>query len=104
MLLSRLLICDGGCATTDIARMNASLVLSFVGVAVAAAAVLGSIVRRRLGLTILWFHALLYAINLALFWGLADSPWVFLPLAAVAAAAGHVAVGAHHIDRNDERS
>jgi predicted MFS family arabinose efflux permease len=72
--------------------MDVSLVLSFVGLAAAAATLLGGLFRRWLGLSLLYCHIVLFAVNLAFFWGLADDPWVFIPLAALAAAAGYVAV------------
>jgi hypothetical protein len=93
MALSRLLFCEGGnCTPNEHYRMSVSLVLSFVGLAAAAATLLGGLFRRWLGLALLYCHIVLFAVNLAFFWGLADYPWVFIPLAGVAAAAGYVAV------------
>jgi len=98
MVLSRALLCDGGCTPNQVDHMDATVVLGFIGLAIATAALFGSVVRLWLGLALLWCHALVFAINLALFWGLADSAWVFLVPAALTAAAGHVAVGAHRVD------
>lgn len=94
MALSRLLFCEGGnCTQHDRYGMDASLVLSLIGLAVAAATLLGAVFRRWLGLAALCCHIVVFAVNLAFFWGLADSPWVFIPLAGLAAAAGYAAVG-----------
>jgi len=94
MALSRLLFCEGGnCTPNEHYRMDVSLVLSFVGLAAAAATLLGAVLRRWLGLAALCCHIVVFAVNLAFFWGLADSRWVFIPLAGLAAAAGYLAVG-----------
>jgi hypothetical protein len=94
MVLGRLLFCEGGdCTTNELHRMDLSVVLGFVGLAVAAATLLGGVFRRWLGLTLLCCHIIVFDINLGIFWGLADSPWVFIPLSALAVAAGYVAVG-----------
>ena len=107
MVLSRGLICDGGCTASEVDRMDTSVVLAFVGLAIAAAALFGSVLRPRFGLVLLWCHALLWTINLALFWEVPDAAWGFVPAAVLAAAAGFVAVGGHKIDldhdRNDRR-
>jgi hypothetical protein len=93
MALSRLLFCEGGnCTANEHYRMDVSLVLSFVGLAAAAATLLSGLFLRWLGLSLLYCHIVLFAVNLAFFWGLADDPWVFIPLAALAAAAGYIAV------------
>jgi hypothetical protein len=94
MVLGRLLMCEGGnCTANELHRMDVSLVLGFVGLAVAAAAVLGSVLRRSLGVSFLCLHVVVFATNLGVFWGLGEDPWVFIPAAALAAAAGYVAVG-----------
>ena len=93
MVLSRGLGCEGGdCTVDEVRRLDLSVVLGFVGLAVAAAALLGALLRRWLGLSLLGTHLAVYAINLGIFWGLADTPGVFIPLAALAAAAGYVAI------------
>jgi len=93
-VLGRLLFCEGGdCTTNEQHRMDVSLVLSVAGLAAAAATLLGAVFSRRLGLAALSCHVILFVVNLAFYWGLADSPWIFIPLAALAAAAGYVAVG-----------
>ncbi len=94
MVLGRALGCEGGdCTGDELHRMDLSVVLGFVGLAVAAAALLGSLVRRWLGLSLLGAHVVVFAINLGIFWGLADTPWVFIPPAALTAAAGYAAMG-----------
>jgi hypothetical protein len=94
MVLGRLLVCEGGnCAENELHRMDVSVVLGFVGLAVAAAAVLGSVLRRSLGFSFLCLHVVVFATNLGVFWGLGDAPWVFIPVAALVAAAGYIAVG-----------
>jgi len=49
--------------------LDVSLVFGFVGLAVAAAALLSSILRRSVGLSFLGLHILVYALNLGIFWG-----------------------------------
>jgi hypothetical protein len=71
---------------------SAFFALGFVGLAAAAATLLGGLFRRWLGLSLLYCHIVLFAVSLTFFWGLADGSWVFIPLAALAAAAGYVAV------------
>jgi hypothetical protein len=94
MVLGRLLMCEGGnCTKNELHRMDVSVVLGFIGLAVAAAAVLGSVLRRSLGFSFLCLHVFVFAVNLGVFWGLGDDPWVFIPAAAFVAAAGYVAVG-----------
>jgi hypothetical protein len=94
MTLSRALGCEGGnCTTNEIQRMDVSFVLGWVGLTAAAAAVLGSVFRRSVGLSVLCLHVFVFAVNLGIFWGLGDAPGVFIPVAGLAAAAGYVAVG-----------
>jgi hypothetical protein len=92
MTLGRLLGCEGGnCTTNEMQRMDVSFVLGWVGLTVAAAALLGSLFRRSVGLSVLCLHVFVFAANLGIFWGLGDAPGVFIPLAGLAAAAGYVA-------------
>ena len=94
MTLGRLLGCEGGnCTTNEMRRMDVSFVLGWVGLAVAAAALLASVFGRSVGLSVLALHVSVFAVNLGIFWGLGDAPGVFIPLAGLAAAAGYVAVG-----------
>jgi predicted MFS family arabinose efflux permease len=66
---SRLLFCEGGnCTPNEHYRMDVSLVLSFVGLAAAAATLLGGLFRRRLGLSLLYGHIVLFAVNMTFFW------------------------------------
>ena len=93
MVLGRALGCeDSDCTANELHRMDLSVVLGFVGLGVATAALLGSLFRRWLGLSLLGAHVAVFAINLGIFWGLADTPWVFIPLAGLAAAAGYAAI------------
>ena len=94
MTLGRLLGCEGGnCTTDEIQRMDVSFVLGWVGLAVAAAALLASVFGRSVGIFVLCLHVFVVAVNLGFFWGLGDTPGVFIPLAGLGAAAGYVAVG-----------
>jgi hypothetical protein len=94
MVLGRALGCEGrDCTADELHRTDLSVVLGFVGLAVAAAALLSSLVRRWLGLSLLGAHVIVFAINLGIFWGLADTPWVFILPAALTAAAGYAAMG-----------
>jgi hypothetical protein len=78
-----------GCGT----GCSESLVLAVVGLAMAPAAFVCSRSSRRLGLLLPALHALLFAINLAMFWHLAGTPWKVIPPAVLVAAFGVVAVG-----------
>ena len=69
MGLFSLLGCVGGCFGDERTRLDVSLVFGFVGLAVAAAALLSSILRRSVGLSFLGLHILVYALNLGIFWG-----------------------------------
>jgi len=80
--------------------MDVSVVLGLIGLTVAAAALLAAVLRRSLGLFLLCSHVVVFAINLGIFWGLGDTPWFLIPFAAVAAAAGYVAVGGHGLAPN----
>jgi hypothetical protein len=94
MFLSSLLGCEGGCYGGDERhRLDLSLTLSWVGLALAGAAFIGSLFSRWLGFSLLAFHIVVFSVNLGIFWGLADSPWVFIPLGAIAGTAGYIAVG-----------
>jgi hypothetical protein len=93
MSLSVALGCDGGCVDSEMHRLNVSEVLAVVGIAVAAAAFLGSLFSRWISLSLLALHAVVFAINLGVFWGLADTPWVVVPPASLGAAVGYIAVG-----------
>ena len=61
--------------------------------ALAVVALLGSLLRPWLGFSLFAFHIVVFSVNLGIFWGLADGPWVFIPLAAMAGTAGYIAVG-----------
>jgi hypothetical protein len=94
MVLSWAIGCeDADCTRSELERLDLSLVLSFVGLAVAAAALLGSVVKTGFGLSFLAMHVVVFAINLGVYWDLGDTPGIFLPLAALAAMAGYVGVG-----------
>jgi len=85
--------CGTGCTESEVLRLDLSLVLAVVGLAVAPAAFVGSRSSRRLGLSLLALHALVFAINLAMFWVLAGTTWKVIPPAVLVAAFGFVAVG-----------
>jgi hypothetical protein len=104
MALSSLLGCEGGCFGDERDRLDASVVLGGIGVSLAVAAFFGSILKRWLGLSFLGLHVVVFAINLGIYWGLANSPSVFIPLAGLAAAAGYVAVGGPALPRMAGRS
>jgi hypothetical protein len=93
MFLSSLLGCEGGCYGDERHRLDLSLTLSWVGLALAGAAFIGSLLSRWLGFSLLAFQIVVFSVNLGIFWGLADSPWVFIPLGAIAGTAGYIAVG-----------
>ena len=59
---------DGDCADTTQHRLNLSLLLSVIGLAVAAAVLLAVLRRHWLGLWLLLAHVVVYAINLGVFW------------------------------------
>jgi hypothetical protein len=67
--------------------------VAVIGLAIAAAAFFCSLFSRRLGLSLLALHVVLFAVNLGVVWDLADTPWVLIPPASLAAAVGYVAVG-----------
>jgi hypothetical protein len=94
MWLGSMLGCEYGCFSDERERLDTSLVLSLVGLALATAAFLGSLFSRRLGLLLLGVHLLVFVINLALLSEVGDvEPWIFVLPAALAAVAGYVAVG-----------
>jgi hypothetical protein len=93
MALSAALGCEGGCGESEVHRLDVSEVLAVIGLAIAAAAFLCSLFSRWLGLSLLALHAVVFAVNLGVFWNLADTPWVLIPPASLAAAVGYVAVG-----------
>jgi hypothetical protein len=101
MLVGSALGCEGGCFGDEESRLDTSLVLSLVGLALAAAAFTGSLFSRRLGVTLLVLHAVLFFANLGVLSSLrdTDSPWILLVPGAIAAAAGYVAVGGHQLRR-----
>jgi len=74
-------------------NMDVSAVLASVGLPVASATLLLSFYRRWLGVAGLYCHTVLFAVNLAILWDLDDSLWVFIPPAALVAAAGYFATG-----------
>jgi hypothetical protein len=96
MGLSSLMGCEGGCFGDTRHRLNVSLVLGLVGLAIASAAMLGSILRRWIGLSFLGLHVLVFAINLGIFWGLGATPWIFIPPATLAALAGYLGLPGLH--------
>jgi hypothetical protein len=83
---------DGDCADTTQDRLDLSLLLSVIGLAVAAAVLLAVLRRHWLGLWLLLAHVLVYAINLGVFWDLAKTPWLIIPPAALVAAVGYFSV------------
>ncbi len=107
MALSSLLGCEGGCVGDESDRLNLSLILAGIGVVLAAAAFMSSLASRRVGLTLLGLHVVVFAVNLVVLAGIPDitTPAIFVVPAAVAAAAGFVAVGGvHHTPRHDQGS
>jgi len=69
MLVYGFASCIGGnCADTTQHRLNLSLLLSVIGLAVAAAVLLAVLRRHWLGLWLLLAHVVVYAINLGVFW------------------------------------
>ncbi len=93
MALSAALGCGGGCGENDVHRLHVSEVLAVIGLAIGAAAFLCSLFSRWLGLSLLALHVVVFAVNLGFFWSLADTPWVLIPPASLAAAVGYIAVG-----------
>jgi hypothetical protein len=100
MWLGSMLGCEYGCFGDERDRLDTSLVLSLVGVALAAAAFFGSVFSRRLGLLLLGVHLLVFAINLAVLSEVGDAePWILVLPAALAAVAGYFAVGGRQLTR-----
>jgi hypothetical protein len=93
MALSAALGCGDGCGESEVHRLDVSEVLAVIGLAIAAAAFLCSLLSRRIGLSLLALHVVVFAVNLGVIWDLADTPWVLIPPASLAAAVGYVAVG-----------
>jgi hypothetical protein len=84
---------DGDCADTTLHRLDLSLLLSVIGLAVAVAVLLAAVRRHWLGVWFLLAHVVIYAINLGVFWDLAKSPLLIIPPAVLVAAVGYFAVG-----------
>jgi hypothetical protein len=84
---------DGDCADTTLHRLDLSLLLSVLGLAVAAAVLLAAVHRHWVGVWLLLAHVVVYAINLGVFWDLAKSPLLVIPPAVLVAAVGYFAVG-----------
>jgi hypothetical protein len=103
MGLSSLLGCEGGCFGDERHRLDVSLILGFIGLALAAGTLLGSLLKRWVGLSFLALHIAVFAINLGIFWGLADAPWTFIPAASLAAVAGYFAVAGLRVTRADDQ-
>jgi hypothetical protein len=82
---------DGDCADTTLHRLDLSLLLSVIGLAVAAAVLLAAVRRHWLGVWLLLTHVVVYAINLGVFWNLAKSPVLIIPPAVLVAAVGYFA-------------
>jgi hypothetical protein len=99
MLLGSTLGCEGGCFGDERSQLDAALVLSLLGLCLAAAALVASLLSRRLGLSVLAVHACVFVANVGMLSGLpdVDSPWIFLVPGALAALAGYVAVGGHQL-------
>jgi hypothetical protein len=106
MLLGSMLGCEGGCFGDERDRLDTSLVLSLVGLSLATAAFVGSLLSRRVGLLVLGVHVIVFVANLVVLSGLPDSgsPWFLLVPGGLAALAGYIAVGGRQVSQPNQRS
>lgn len=95
MGFSSLFGCEGGCFGDETERLDLALVLGCIGLLLAAAAFVGSMVSRQSGFWLLGLHAVVFGFNVVAFFAGRDVgiPWAFVLSAAIVAAAGYLAVG-----------